>query len=42
MEKIWFTNYVAPACLQTEGFDENPNVEMIASGWQTEGKAHWR
>lgn len=32
-ESIPFSNYIMPACLQTELRDENPNVAMILTGW---------
>lgn len=32
-ERLWFTDRIKPACLQTDLNDENPNVNLIVTGW---------
>lgn len=34
-QKIYFTNNVAPACLQTDLPDERTDVKLIAIGWKS-------
>lgn len=32
-KRIWFTDNIRPACLNIELNDENPNVQLIVTGW---------
>lgn len=32
-ERIWFNDFIRPACLQVDLVDEDPSTKLIVSGW---------
>lgn len=32
-ERIWFTDFIRPACLQPDLNDEDPSTKLTVSGW---------